>query len=100
MMTSTFKIIVSNEFKLATRPQGIAAREMVLDVLKKYEKVELDFSGAEPTPSFADECLGVLCKAIGWDSFKQRITLSNISDDSRSLFKVVLSRRRSELTQH
>ncbi|MBV2180920.1 MAG: STAS-like domain-containing protein [Castellaniella sp.] len=97
-MTSTFKITVPERFKLATRPNGIVAREEVLRVLEKYDLVELDFAGADPTPSFVDECLGILCKTIGLKAFRDRVKISNLTDSSRSLFKVVISRRLAEGT--
>lgn len=99
-MTSTFRINVPDRFKLATRPNGIVAREAVLQALEQYDLVELDFAGADPTPSFADECLGVLCKTMGWQSFRQRVKVRNLTESSRSLFKLVISRRRSEVVAH
>lgn len=95
-MTSTFKITIPESFKLATRPNGVVAREAVLRALEKYDQVELDFAGSDPTPSFADECLGILCKTIGWERFKQQLKFSNVTDSSRALFKLVIARRRAE----
>ena len=96
MTTSTFKITVPEQFLIATRPHGVEARAAVVNALARYENIELDFAWKDPSPSFADECIGVLCKDIGWESFRQRVRLSNISEMSRSLFKHVISRRRAE----
>lgn len=98
MTTSIFRINVSESFSLATRPNGAAARSALLRALDTYDVVELDFAESNPTPSFADECLGITCKEIGWDTFRQRIKILNVTDASRSLFKHVLSRRRAEAT--
>lgn len=95
-MTSTFKITVPEEFRLATRLNGEEAREAILRMLDQYDVVELDFAKSNLTPSFADECVGRLCQSIGWETFKKRILISNLSDASRSLLKVVLTRRRHE----
>lgn len=45
MMTSTFKVVIPDRFKLATRPNGVEARTYVLMVLKAHAAVELDFQG-------------------------------------------------------
>ena len=63
MTTSIFKISVSDQFKLATRPNGAEARHFVMQMLEEHDEVELDF-GSDPTPSFADECIGILCRNI------------------------------------
>lgn len=95
MTTSIFKISVSDQFKLATRPNRAEARHFVMQMLEEHDEVELDF-GSDPTPSFADECIGILCRNIGWDSFRARIHITNVSESSRSLLKHVLTRRRGE----
>lgn len=98
MMTSTFKVVIPDRFKLATRPNGVEARTYVLAILDAHTTVELDFKGATPTPSFADECIGVLCRTMGWDEFKKRVRLTNVPDSSRPLIKHVVHRRRAEAT--
>ncbi|CAJ0738604.1 STAS-like domain-containing protein [Ralstonia mannitolilytica] len=96
MMTSTFKVVIPSHFKLATRPNGVEARTYVLTVLQDHAAVELDFQGATPTPSFADECIGVLCRTMGWDEFKKRVRLTNVPEGSRPLIKHVVHKRRAE----
>lgn len=100
MMTTTFRINVREHFHVSTRPNGVEARTYVLSALKDHDIVELDFDGAHPTPSFADECVGVLCATIGWDAFRQRIRLTNVSDDSRGIIKHVVVKRRHEHPVH
>lgn len=95
-MNSIFKINISSEFKLATRPNGEEARLFLLKTLEQYPEIEIDFSGAEPTPSFADECLGILCRTIGWEQFKHRVHIINVSEESKPLIKHVIMRRRSQ----
>lgn len=94
---SIFRINVPQEFKLATRPQGVAARETLLEALKQHGEIELDFAGSEPTPSFADECVGVLCRTIGWERFRNQVHFSNLTDATKSLLKVVINKRRREI---
>ncbi|MGF6903921.1 STAS-like domain-containing protein [Paraburkholderia sp. GAS348] len=100
MTTSTFKICVHEHFRVSTRPNGVDARTYVLNALKDHDIVELDFQDAHPTPSFADECVGVLCATIGWEAFRQRVKLTNVSDDSRGLIKHVIVKRRTEHHAH
>ncbi|OXS89580.1 hypothetical protein PAP18089_01630 [Pandoraea apista] len=96
-MTSLFRVAVPERFKLATRPNGVEARNFVLQTLKDYDSIELDFMGAHLSPSFADECVGILCQILGWEAFKTRIRLANVSDDSKSLIRHVVGRRRAQL---
>jgi hypothetical protein len=100
MTTSTFRICVHDSFHVSTRPNGVAARNYVLNILKDHSVVELDFRDAHPSPSFADECVGVLCATIGWEEFKARVKLTNVPDDSRALMKHVMVKRRNEHHAH
>ncbi|WP_196217334.1 STAS-like domain-containing protein [Burkholderia pseudomallei] len=96
-MTTSFKINVRDSFHLSTRPNGIEARKYVLAALKEHDVVELDFQNTHPSPSFADECVGILCATIGWTAFRTRIRLMNIPDDSRDLFRHIVAKRRSQV---
>jgi hypothetical protein len=98
MMTTSFKINVLDSFRLSTRPNGVEARKYVLAALKEHDVVELDFQNVHPSPSFADECVGVLCATIGWSAFRSRVRLMNIPDDSRDLIRHVVAKRRGEAT--
>lgn len=96
MTTSIFRVAVPEQFKLATRPNGVEARTYVLHVLHSHSEVELDFLGMTPSPSFADECVGILCRTLGWDEFRRRVHLKNVPEESRSLIKHVVLKRRGE----
>lgn len=93
MMTSTFSVGIASSFQLATRPNGVQAREFILNLLTEHELVELDFKGAHPTPSFADECLGILCQSLGLKEFKSRVKLTNVPDDVKPLLRHVVLQR-------
>lgn len=95
--TSIFRITIPTEFKLATRPQGVVARTALLEALEKHGEIELDFDGVEPSPSFADECVGVLCRTIGWDNFRNHVHFANLTEASKSLLKIVINKRRREI---
>jgi len=96
MTTSTFKICISKQFKLATRPNGVEARTVLSGLLQKHDVLELDFQDASPTPSFADECLGGLCRQLGLSAFKERVRLTNVSDEIKPLIRHVVLTRSSE----
>lgn len=93
-MTSTFKINVNEiAIELSTRPVGAKARESILNFLKSYDEVEIDFHNSSLTPSFADECIGRLAATIGLDEFKKRIKLKNVEESTKPLVKHVVLRR-------
>ncbi len=96
MTTSTFKICISEHFRLATRPNGVEALLFISDALVTHEVLELDFSGANPTPSFADECLGGLCKSLGLTAYKRRVKLTNVADEVKPLIRRVVLTRAAE----
>ncbi len=95
-MTTTFKIVIHDRFKTATRPNGVSARQFILKKFEDYEKIDLDFTNENPTPSFVDECIGLLICELGWSEFKQRVQITNPSDSARSLIKLVISRRKAQ----
>lgn len=102
MMISTFKIRIEDLApEVTTRPVGAQARRRILNFLRDYEVIDIDFSDRSLTPSFADECIGQLAAAIGLSSFKSRVRLSNVNEASRSLIKhVILTRCNENRSQH
>lgn len=96
-MISIFNISISEEFETSTRPNGVSARHYILERLKNHDKINLDFAGETPTPSFVDECIGQLISEIGWDGFKARVQISNPNRSTGSLIKHVMSRRLQSL---
>lgn len=96
MTISTFEFNLGHlNTKMATRPNGQDFLNQVLDVLRGYDRVVLNFALRSPTPSFADQCIGGLVKELGLAAFKQRISLVNVADGDRPLVKhVVLTRAR------
>jgi hypothetical protein len=93
-MPTNLKIHVISQFQqLATRPEGIGARNFVLERLQENERIELDFSGAVMTPSFAEEFIGKLASHLGLVEFSRRVTLTNVSEQAASLFQLVITRQ-------
>jgi hypothetical protein len=81
---------------LATRENGRKARARILEKLGQADVVELDFSGEVITPSFADECLGVVVISLGADQFEQRVHLKNLRNQDRVLLEHVVARAQKE----
>jgi hypothetical protein len=54
----------------------------------------VDFSAVElVTPSFADECFGVLGQRYGRTIFRTRLRLVGVTEDVKHLISVVLANR-------
>jgi len=99
-MISIFRInIDSIASEMTTRPVGAQARRSIINLLRDYESIEIDFGTRSLTPSFADECVGQLAAEIGLASFRSRITLLNLSESSKPLIKHVILTRCNE-TRH
>lgn len=93
-MTTVSKLKLASEFKaLTTREGGRLAFEEVCARLEVDGEIELDFEGVSPTPSFADECIGGLAAALGLQNFKERVHVSNVPADAKSLIRQVVLRR-------
>lgn len=94
MMTSSLKVdIFDIASDLTTRPVGAHARCILLGMLEDNEAIEIDFHAKSLTPSFADECIGQLAAELGFDGFRSRVKLLNVSESSRPLIRhVVLTR--------
>ena len=77
----------------ATRKAGAAGREAIGRALSSADIVELDLSGLNITPSFADECFGVLAETLGRDEFRERVKLLHVPRAAQPLLRHVLNRR-------
>ena len=97
MTTSTSEILLSSVVAAsATRENGKAARDTIIAELRATDVVAVDLSGVSLTPSFADECFGMLAAELGWEEFRERVKLRNVPDSARPLVKHVVSRRIQE----
>lgn len=97
-MTSLIKIeITSLAQHFSTRPIGVLSREKLLKYLADADSIEIDFEKQSLTPSFADECIGVLAFMLGLEEFKRRVKLTNFDESSRPLLRHVVLKRCSEV---
>ena len=91
---SSSNFAVATAFRsVATRESGALARKAVLQALEEHPVVTLDFTGAHPTPSFADELVGRLAEALGEAAFRQRVRFVGYGPAERLLLNQVVLRR-------
>jgi len=79
---------------LITRQSAKQYRNRMVNLLDEHASVTVDLSAVELlTPSFADECFGVLGQMYGPKIFRTRLKLTGITDDVKHLISVVLANR-------
>jgi hypothetical protein len=96
MSSSEFKVI-SDFHLLSTREGGASARNNVLCALETSAVVTLDFTGARPSPSFADELVGGLASKLGRDAFLRRVRIIGIDDAVRALLNHIVTTRLKQI---
>jgi len=75
---------------VGSRFSGEKIRVLIEDVLQKENKIFLDFEDIENvTQSFADEVIGILIRAYGFDLIKEKIKLINANEKIRLIFNWV-----------
>ena len=104
MKNSCFEIILSEQFgPISSRDSGAELRKEIefLVASAKTQTIIVDFQGRSVTPSFADECFGILAERWGLETFKKRVTSRNVNPKSRVLLgHVIRNRVNSENHQH
>lgn len=97
MMTSTSKIVLSDAFPgMATRSIGDEALSAMLRCLQETDVLELDFGGASPSPSFADQAIGGLAATLGINEFRRRIKIRNAPPSATPLLRLVILQKASQ----
>ena len=92
-MTTTFKFNKLGE-NLGTRQLGEKARNELLPLIHKSDKVILDFEGVNVvSTSFADECLGKLLLIMPLDELKRKTTFASVNDFARKNIAIAFRRR-------
>ena len=95
-MMTTLGVEAVQEFgKLATREAGKRARQFILEALQTCDSVEIDMTGMNVSPSFADEFFGMLAGELGVGAFERRVQLTNLSESAQALIAHVVYRRAS-----
>jgi hypothetical protein len=96
MMNCFFKL--DNDFEtLSSRKGGEIARARLVEQLNSSsERITFDLSWKSLSPSFADECFGIIVKTIGITSFTKRVTFINVNDAAKSIIKHVVHKRASQ----
>ena len=89
----TFNFIEFGE-NLGTRPLGKRVREQLLPLLKKDERVVLDFTGVNVVSnSFADECIAKLLLTMPLSELKSRTTFRGLNPIASECVLTALQRR-------
>ena len=79
---------------LLDRERAVRVREYIEERVGGDASVELDFARVVSlTPSFADECFGVLVEQLANEPERPTIRLVNTSPDVRAVLRFALARR-------
>lgn len=93
-MTSLCEVEAVHEFgRLATRAAGAEARGYISKALKTCRIVQIDMIGMNVSPSFADECFGLLAAELGLEEYGRRVRLINVPEAAQDLIRHVVYRR-------
>ncbi len=99
-MTTLCEVGAVREFgRLATRPAGERARQFIAEILTRCEVLQIDMAGMNVSPSFADECFGLLAEELGISEFRKRIRFVNIQEAAQHLILHVIYRRGAQKTK-
>jgi anti-anti-sigma regulatory factor len=75
-------------------------RKIKEQILSNPGNVVIDFHGVESiSHSFADEVFGKLFMELGDQSFRNKIKITNCSDEIRTIIKFVLKERNTTMKQ-
>ncbi len=94
-MREVLQLVNCNE-EFLTRSQGERVRERLVKAYDSAlgDQLVIDFSGVEVmTPSFADECFGKLAERVGFQNFRNSVSLTGGSETVRALVNSVLAQR-------
>lgn len=79
---------------LLDRERAVRVREYIDERIGGQDWVELDFASVvSVTPSFADECFGVLVERLAGEPERATVHLVNTSPDVRAVLRFALARR-------
>ena len=86
---------------LGTRLLGEIVRKEILEACRANQQVVIDFAGVDTlSPSFADECFGVLLDELGIETFKEKLRFKGTTSEINSLLRLVTSRRAKAQIKH
>lgn len=80
--------------ELITRRMGNVCRNQINNIISRGHVAIVDFSAVDlMTPSFADECFGVLVEQLGRERFREVVRLRAATAEVKHLVTVVLANR-------
>ena len=77
----------------ASRDSGAFLRKTILEHLQNNQTLEIDFTGVNLTPSFADEAFGLLCHELTQQEIHEKIKFLNLSATHKALLIRVMGNR-------
>jgi hypothetical protein len=77
----------------ASRDSGATLRKTILEHLKNGQSLEIDFTGVNLTPSFADEAFGLLCHELTQQEIHEKIKFLNLTSTHKALLIRVMGNR-------
>ncbi len=95
-MTSIKIVLTSYLTDTASRENGELLRNHILAHVEADTLVEIDFTQAVLTPSFADEAFGKLNANMSATDFNEKIKLQNLSTSQKALLCRVIANRFSQ----
>lgn len=91
------EISISQDFDTFTsRESGEIGKQILIDFLKKYEKITFNMENKSLTPSFIDSALGGVIEEIGLDQFKKSFKFINVKPSTKMLMKVVIRNKQKQ----
>ena len=95
MMMSTSKSVSLKKIMAgeSSREKAAKVRADLLLELGELDTLDIDFEGANFTPSVADELIGSIAIELGPKRFKDKIKIINASGSQMALMKHVVARR-------
>ncbi len=94
MKTSCLEIKISDlADRFSTRESGAEARAKLLEMMDHAVCISLDMQDARLTPSFADECFGLLARAVGLQRIREALKMKNLNVLSKPIINHVVARR-------
>lgn len=94
MKTSCLEIKIGDLVdRFSTREAGAKARAKLLEMMGHATCIFLDMQGARLTPSFADECFGLLAHEVGLQRVREALKMKNLNVLSKPIINHVVARR-------
>ena len=83
---------------VVSRETGAILRNQIIDYLRQYDSIDIDFKELTLTPSFADEAFGLLCHHLTRQDFNERVKIHHLTEPQKVLLTHVIGNRYQKST--